>query len=395
MNRVLPSARLGVGASPEPQRNNDIPVSKGGEEPPVKDALVHTGVLDYAISRLTPSRLVGDGVAGSQSSDIEKKDCESKHAVSTTHKLKADSALVPRRSHTIHDLSGGIVGGQGVSIAIDHPHHASEDRTATDLADRVLSKFRQRWAGSWRSSDDGLEERLEEQLIEAIVQSPDPHRRFLPRGQLLRLVTQKAVESELKRYEYSLRKRLQIWKPPTRPAADIRTEAQTICDGIEYARSASGTEDEKRSRDAQKPEETSYRKIFAILLLIDRPSRIRSFIEEGVSDADLPLVKMPRTNRLQGCLELRRKNSHTPLLCFKKWRGSTVARFEQRQWTVLAPFFARSNGKNNSHLELEPEEILPFTSWRVAADPGGFGQVYRVEIHPDHHAFNIAKVCTF
>ena len=71
-----------------------------------------------------------------------------------------------------------------------------------------------------------------------------------------------------------------------------------------------------------------------------------------------------------------------------------MARFEQRQWTVLAPFFARSNGKDNSHLELEPEEILPFTSWTVAADPGGFGQVYRVDIHPDHHAFNTTKVCT-
>lgn len=235
-------------------------------------------------------------------------------------------------------------------------------------------------------SYDGSQGRLQDQLFGAIKGSwsYDHPRGFLPKGQLSGLVTQTAVEMELSKYEASLRKRLQIWKPP----ADIQTEARSICGGVEHGL-ASDTEDEQHARHVQQPSEKSYRKIFAILLLIERPSRIRSFVEEGVCDADLPLVNVPRTNGLPGPFRLRRKNacSCCPLRCFRGWGGSTVARFEQSQWMVLAHSFARSKRKRDPDYKLQPEIIMPFTSWKKAAPRGGFGQVYRVEIHPDHHAF--------
>jgi serine/threonine protein kinase len=235
-------------------------------------------------------------------------------------------------------------------------------------------------------SYDGSQGSLQGQLFNAIKGNwIYDHRGFLPKRQLFRLVTQKAVELELSKYEASLRKRLQIWKPPV----DIEAEARRICGDVEQDRSASDTEGDQYMRQ---PGEKSYRKIFAILLLIERPAKIRSFVEKGVCDADLPLIKVPRTNRLPGSFKLRRKTAvDLPLGCFKKWKDSTVARFEQWQWAVLAPFFARGTRKHAPHYSLQPQVILPFTSWEKVARRGGFGQVYKVEIHPDHHAFNNAE----
>ncbi|KAF3051862.1 hypothetical protein E8E11_010331 [Didymella keratinophila] len=133
---------------------------------------------------------------------------------------------------------------------------------------------------------------------------------------------------------------------------------------------------------------TSYRKILAILLLINRPDRIASFIESEVSDADLPLLSIPRKKDPSGAtFKLRcSRNPQKSLPCLK-WKQSAVARFEEHQWVVLAPIFHRTIKDPIPHLVVSPKQPLPFTQWERAAEPGACGQVFRVAIHSAHHNF--------
>ncbi|KAF2688470.1 kinase-like protein [Lentithecium fluviatile CBS 122367] len=172
----------------------------------------------------------------------------------------------------------------------------------------------------------------------------DRHRKFLPQGRIQYLITEKAVKGELDRYEHSLRKRLQIWKRLA-GTENNQKRARTICG---------------ESAEAQQETSKGYRKIFATLLLIDQPLRINAFIKNGVSDRKLPLLG----------------------------RGA-VARFEELQWAFLSPVFKRIAHNDIPHIEIQYNEILlPFVEWEKMLHGGRFAQVYRADIHSEHHAFN-------
>jgi hypothetical protein len=192
------------------------------------------------------------------------------------------------------------------------------------------------------------------------------------------------VQEELTKMEESFKRRLQIWR--TSPSTGtIEVEARKIC---------AGPLPETTAEIDQQLRDKSFRKIFAILLLIERPFRIWKFVDEAVCDADLPLMKVPRKNR-PGAFKLRRKNApDVPLRCFKRWKRSTVLRFEEWQWAMLAPFFAMGERKHVKHYILQLEVILPFTSWEKIGHGGGFGQVFKANIHPDHHNFDDFEVLT-
>lgn len=143
-------------------------------------------------------------------------------------------------------------------------------------------------------------------------------------------------------------------------------------------------------------EEKSYRKIFAILVLIEKTGSILEFLGEGVHDGDLPLMKLG-LDRKPGIFEFGRKpeegKASRPLKCFKTFSRINFINFENCQWAVLAPIFGRPRRKDVKHLSLEDQRILPFTEEEEVSE-GGFGRVSRVNIHPDHHHFDRSKVCT-
>ncbi|KAJ0164821.1 Cyclin-dependent kinase E-1 [Colletotrichum tanaceti] len=156
----------------------------------------------------------------------------------------------------------------------------------------------------------------------------------------------------------------------------------------------------------------SFRSVFAILVLIDRSDSIELFMEEDVSDLDLPLRIRDDDPETPGWLRLYRRSSDgsphdLPLLCSSQWSPGQKRHFSEQQWIVLAPFFSLSAYNHVNHYPLKDEHLVPFVKGpcRRPDDPersfdndngeprdqkaeeGGTSQVYVVWMHPEHHGF--------
>jgi hypothetical protein len=141
-----------------------------------------------------------------------------------------------------------------------------------------------------------------------------------------------------------------------------------------------------------------FRKIFVILVLIEKTPAIIKFLDKGVNDSDLPLEKVERKHE-RGAYDLRlSRNPNKRLKCFsKQWNQLHIRNFEEFQWTTLSPFFGKGGHKQVKHYPLQDQVILPFievetrkdriSTYRALEFEGGFGRVFKVDIHPDHHNF--------
>lgn len=162
-----------------------------------------------------------------------------------------------------------------------------------------------------------------------------------------------------------------------------------------YAKSICGT-----APDEVEHKSSSFKKIFAILILCDKPKSILRFMSEGVSDSKLPLVKSVPTDggssTLPGSIfDLSRRDREGALECFRTWSYTAVGAFEEWQWTTIAPFFHLGSRKNVKHLELQDQVALPFEldsrfpdkthTYQRLEHEGGFSSVFKVRIHSDHH----------
>jgi hypothetical protein len=179
--------------------------------------------------------------------------------------------------------------------------------------------------------------------------------RFIPHNRINELVTEDAVQFELTKANLSMTKISRVMKP--RVSAD---------------------------------ECTSYRKILAILHLMRRSSKIRLFVKERVCDSHLPLMEASCPAGPGKCYELRSGRVPGSSIRFKK--RADAKEFLERQWSVLAPFFQGSDGTYIPHNDFESEVILPFLSYEETAKEGGYGKVFKVKIHPDHHSLKREKV---
>lgn len=136
---------------------------------------------------------------------------------------------------------------------------------------------------------------------------------------------------------------------------------------------------------------TSSRRIFAILVLIEKIPMIEHFIKAGLIDKDLPLRKEVKN----GCSRLYSGSKDgRPLGFFDQPKCSPIVadNFFDWQWKMLSPYFGKHKGSKGrvSHYQLQDHIILPFTrndERTEAGTPGGFGVVWQVAIHPDHHDF--------
>jgi hypothetical protein len=206
-----------------------------------------------------------------------------------------------------------------------------------------------------------------------------PHHEFFPYSEVDRLVNVESVTRELE-----LCSRLVQWTQGVRP----RAQATEIC----------------------RPEEgKSYRRIFAILVMLGLPLRIHRFLKHGISDDMLPFegreaekgpyklfpMTVPTTGTQNAASKMAsgsgpgvKTAKRKPLKCFRGWKDFQKRRFEETQWKFAAPFFARSAvaEKPIQHVDLPDKAILPFTSW-TWIDKGGSGEVFHTEIHAAHHGF--------
>lgn len=204
---------------------------------------------------------------------------------------------------------------------------------------------------------------------------------FITKRELRRIITVEAVTRELK---------ATLAPPPLRISLnEIRDYTKTVC---------TEPEEEKGGKTKIK----SFRKIFALLTIVEVPSSIVAFIEENVSDQDLPLTLVK--NGMTRLLYRRGdKKKQTPLRCFKderQWSPMKCENFCEKQWCLLAPFFSPSDGDGVvKNYILQDEHILPFlaledTPSHGVDKTGGSGRVKMVHIHPDHHNFEDSRLCS-
>ncbi|KAK4446034.1 kinase-like protein [Podospora aff. communis PSN243] len=213
----------------------------------------------------------------------------------------------------------------------------------------------------------------------------------MPRGKLETLVNLKAVENELT-------------KSGAVPVGrTTRSWAEVICGEPSSLRALSSVESEPDT--VKTPALRTYRKIFAVLVQMNKVAAIFDFIREEVSDEDLPLMQYIPPEEVPGNpFQLRRKNDATnPASCFIGWRNYHVRTFFGDQWAMVSPFFARGEHRNVRHYQLADGDILPFTydsrdesgpSGQGILERGGFGEVFKVRIHHDHHSFEGKNVLT-
>ena len=124
----------------------------------------------------------------------------------------------------------------------------------------------------------------------------------------------------------------------------------------------------------------SAKQLFSILVDLRKCSDIGMFLAEGICDKDLPFKEDEREGyKLQ-------TSTGKPITSFLEWDAPSLKEFYKEQWTVLAPIF-----KVGQHFEFPEHQILPFIrlapSRKQEDRSGGYGEVSKAIIHPDHHDF--------
>jgi len=126
------------------------------------------------------------------------------------------------------------------------------------------------------------------------------------------------------------------------------------------------------------------RQLFATLVCVKRSVDIASFLEEGITDADLPFL---RKHNAPIMFDLYRNNG-TPIKAIGAWKEKYRENFDRMQWWMIAPVFRL----NEDLYALDDKTILPFLTlerrgYELEPKQGGYSEVYPVRIHPAHHDF--------
>jgi hypothetical protein len=193
----------------------------------------------------------------------------------------------------------------------------------------------------------------------------DGGKEFLPLGSLYRILTKERIFDELERHY-----------PDTR-----RDELTKLVGDIWNTQSiprSSGTLDQTTTR----------LRIFAILALFEKVKEIGNFIRDGLYDCHLPFTLS--STRDDGLRQLERhgENGGQSVELFSSWQVWELELYaEHMQWQVLSPYFQLSTSKHSTilHYNLSPKTILPFIEKDDFRRRGGFGEVFRVKIHPENH----------
>jgi hypothetical protein len=227
--------------------------------------------------------------------------------------------------------------------------------------------------GHSRSNDD--RSRLGDQLYAVLQDDATTNgRRFVTRVDLDRIITQETVQRELSRVVYFLASiSPKVWRTRTTSRLPIGSSS-----GHADARHLPAEENPSKG-----PDNKSVQQIFAILLLIDRPTKIWSFVREGICDADLPLevVLQDTSPRLRSA-----RNPRVHLKCLKKSRD--ISGFVEKQWIVHVPVFEQSSTQEIPHIQADDRQSLSFVQWKSSGRSGRFGEIYQAKIHHHHCKFS-------
>lgn len=235
-------------------------------------------------------------------------------------------------------------------------------------------------AQSTYMASDQEAESLQNELFSALIPTHEEKRGFFAKDQLSRILTEARVQDELTRhFEDSLSEEA------------IAGYAKTICQGAAAQRKSPECDGE--------PNEKTFIKVMAILIIIEKTTSIIKLLEEDVNDSKLPLIKVSRPND-EHMFDLRASREPNKVLRSfqKRWNQLNIRNFEEWQWPTLPVEFARPTEHGEvQHLQLEEQRILPFIEDSREQKPrfsrrteleGGFASVYKVVIHHQHHDFH-------
>ncbi|KAI0110209.1 kinase-like domain-containing protein [Daldinia grandis] len=178
-----------------------------------------------------------------------------------------------------------------------------------------------------------------------------------------RLLPAHRIEEHIRRYYF------EKTRASCEPGNDLNHYLKQICPG------------NVGQGDSPVPEENTYIRLFATLALADEASLIFKFIDNGVSDYDLPMAPLnadaSSTERLTENLpwNMSRRNIDS----FHLW-----------QWRMNVPFL-----KYGRHQNFDGRVVLPFvpnftqnsSGQAHTTEEGGYGEVSYVKIHEKCHDF--------
>lgn len=298
--------------------------------------------------------------------DIQMKDSRTK------------SRAVPSPTGASTAATIAAMRGNGLPTSLDIVPSSTEPSEVTDLGQRMYNELKlQGRVKSFPVEEEESRGPLADRIFESTCENAQDRADFLPARQLGRLVHRKSVILEMKRWIPNL----------SNDKADAYSRRICADECSEHTNSMTNNVKSK-----------SYRKVFAILVLINEVASIGKVLDEELCDTDLPLKRHFDENGVRRKLNLRRKgNLNDPLACFETWNQITLRNFEQYQWAVIAPFFTKGQRKDVKHFVFDPSIVLPFTFTKDTDDDahqnfkerrGGFSMVFQADIHPDHHDFN-------
>lgn len=210
---------------------------------------------------------------------------------------------------------------------------------------------------------------LQKKIINAFQQTRTSHgqsQEFLPEGDLFKLINPLSVSQELR---HSLGQ--------TYPLASIDGFTKKVCGETQI------------HWDGRKKIRT-YRKIFALLVLVGATASTPIFLDQEVSDLNLPLHPVPE--KYDDDLGASGSDDQFYFLEELNWAPIQIRTFQDYQWKMLAPFFAKGKHGDVMHYPLLERHILPFLlpsdAERQAEKAGGFAKVSMVRIHDAHHNFH-------
>ena len=230
-------------------------------------------------------------------------------------------------------------------------------------------------------SPKSLDHSLMKQLLKARIYTHDSDGQkpcFIPKKELRRVIKSHNVRRELKEklLQQGYNEKL------------IDSYIRKICQEI-HAKESGDTGKILRS----------YRKVFALLVLVEMSSSIVYCLGEdfGLSDQDLPLTLQRNEDNLPELFR-RRDSANRPIACFRNWSPVKLENLYDYQWWLLAPFLSPDTNGTVKHYVLQDEHIMPYISPDPNSDQsflkiGGYGEVRGVQIHPDHHEFEDKLLC--
>ncbi|KAE9370832.1 kinase-like protein [Stipitochalara longipes BDJ] len=138
------------------------------------------------------------------------------------------------------------------------------------------------------------------------------------------------------------------------------------------------------------------RKLFLILLYCGFCSTIRDFLNDDVTDEDLPFARVYSSGARDSNWTLGKKkhkncqrnhDGDCGLSALTSWKRMEIIALGRDQWLVLAPIFSIYND-HIKHYDLEETTVLPYVRDQELEDggmkSGGYSEVWGVKIHRAH-----------